>query len=78
MASSTPLHHTVAVWSTAPKCSSTRPTLNPSGSVTVRMYHRYSSGCRTCPTPDSSLSGEKGTRIVPSACAGLFALVVIA
>ena len=28
--------------------------------------------------PDSSLSGEKGTRIVPSACAGFCALVVIA
>ena len=50
---STPLSQTLASWSTAPKCSSTRSCRNPSGSVNVRIYHSQSPGRTRRSTPES-------------------------
>ena len=67
-----PFTQTRADWSTAPKCSSTRPTLKPSGSVKRRRYQRYSPARSVRPTPESGDSGEKGTTISPAYSSGFF------
>src|SRR5690606_7076919 len=61
---STPLTLTRHDWSTAPKCSSTRP--SPGSNSSVRRYQSVSSAPRCRPTPDSGVSGENGTTISPS------------
>src|SRR5699024_11188200 len=60
-----PLTHTVASWSTAPKCTSTRCPAQAAGISTSRRYH---TACRKSvfSIPEACDSGANGTRISPA------------
>jgi len=65
-----PSSHTSAFQSTAPKCSSTRRPAHAAGNANSRRSHRTRSGPTVLPTPDSALSTQNGTRILPANAAG--------
>lgn len=62
---STPSAHTVASWSTAPKCSSTRRPDHSAGTAMSRAY-QTASRKSVSPIPDAADSGANGTVISPA------------